>query len=179
LAVRFGENMDTFVHGIAAAVLVGRLGDIVSTRLATPTLALEANPVARRLGWPLAWASLLVCLVTYYDPGLGILAAVTSFFVSGSNFSRVWIMRALGEREYLEIIHRAARRTTLRAMVGFVLASACAFLIPGVALCAFSDEPLTMYFGLGIVVYALAIALHGSAAARRFWRGANLALGGS
>jgi hypothetical protein len=166
--------MDTFVPGIAAAVLVGRLGDIVSTRLATPTLALEANPVARRLGWPLAWASLLLCLVPYYDPGLGVVAAVVSFFVSGSNFSRVWIMRALGEREYLEMIHRAARRTTLGAMVGFVLASACAFAIPGIALCAFGDGFWTTYFGLGIVVYALAVALHGSAAARRVWRGANL-----
>jgi hypothetical protein len=167
--------MNTFVHGIAAAVLVGRLGDIVSTRLATPTLALEANPVARRLGWPLAWASLLLCFLPYYDPGLGVVAAVVSFFVTGSNFSRAWIMRALGERQYLEVVYRAARRTTLRAMVGFVLASACAFAIPGIALRVFGDEPFTTYFGLGIVLYALAVALHGSIAARRFWRAANLA----
>src|SRR5262249_55557934 len=111
------RNMDPFVHWVAGAVLVARLGDVVSTRLATPTLALEANPVARRLGWPLAWGSLLLCLVPYYDWRLGIMVAVSSFFVSGSNLSRVGIMRALGEREYLEVLHRAARRTTLGKMI--------------------------------------------------------------
>jgi hypothetical protein len=167
--------MDPFVHWVAGAVFVARLGDIMSTRLATPTLALEANAVMRRFGWPLAWATLLLCLVPYYDPRLGIVVAVSSFFVSGSNLSRVGIMRALGEREYLEVLHRAARRTTLGAMIGFTLASACAFSIPGVALCVLVDDALASYFGFGIVVYALAIALHGSAAARRIWRSAHLA----
>jgi hypothetical protein len=44
-------NADWFTHITAVLVLLSRLGDIVSTRLVTPTLQLEANSIARHLGW--------------------------------------------------------------------------------------------------------------------------------
>lgn len=44
-------------------ILITRIGDIVSTRLITPTLKIEANPIVRRLGWKFTWAALAVCLV--------------------------------------------------------------------------------------------------------------------
>lgn len=46
--LEFFFSEDHFTHTLAALVLVSRLGDIGSTLLATPTLALEANPMARR-----------------------------------------------------------------------------------------------------------------------------------
>ena len=76
---------DPFTHTIAGLFLLGRLADIISTRLVTPTLRLEANPVMRRLGWRFAWATLLVALLAYYSPALGIAGFAASFMVAASN----------------------------------------------------------------------------------------------
>ena len=75
-------HADSFTHTIAALLLIGRLGDVLSTRLITPTLQLEADALARRLGWRLAWFSLALALVPYFSPAVGIAALATSFLVS-------------------------------------------------------------------------------------------------
>src|SRR5262249_19699539 len=55
-----------FQHVLALLILIGRVGDIGSTYLATPRLTLEANPFVRRLRWPFGVVSLGLCLVPYY-----------------------------------------------------------------------------------------------------------------
>src|SRR5258706_2253370 len=88
---------------LAATLFAARLADVLSTRMASPRLQLEANPIVRRLGWPFAWSTLGVCLVAYvpgYGAAIAVPAIVVSLFVAGGNLSRGWAMRALGEQAY-------------------------------------------------------------------------------
>ena len=87
-------------HYLAVTLFVARLADVVSTRIATPRLQLEANPIVRLLGWRFAWATTLVCFVAYvpdYGTTLAVPLIVISFLVAASNLSRGWALRALGE----------------------------------------------------------------------------------
>jgi hypothetical protein len=43
-------HADGFTHLLAFFVLLSRIGDVVSTRLVSPTLRLEANQIVRRVG---------------------------------------------------------------------------------------------------------------------------------
>ena len=79
---------------LCALVLLSRLGDIGSIYLVSPTLNLEANSIARRLGWEFAWSSLLVCLIPYYSAPASIVVLVPSFMVSASNSMKIWFARS-------------------------------------------------------------------------------------
>ena len=167
---------DVFPHVLAVLVLLSRLGDIISTRLISPTLRLEANPLARRLGWRFAWVTLIVALVPYYSTALGVMILSASCLVSASNLSRGWIVRAVGEAEYEALILRAAQLSRRTAALGFVLAAAGFVLIAGLTLMWFSGSPVVwgFWFGLGIVVYGGAVALHGSLYVVRVFRRVRL-----
>ena len=56
-----------FTHVLFVLLLVARLGDVGTTFLATPRLRLEANPIARKFGWPFALLTLGVCFLPYYS----------------------------------------------------------------------------------------------------------------
>jgi len=114
-----------FEHILCVLILITRLGDIISTRLATPTLILEANPLVRRLGWRFAMSSILVCLVPYYNTALGMSLFVAYCIVCMFNFMRVWQMRTMGEVEYHALMLTLARRSSLvRALVPFLIGQA-------------------------------------------------------
>ena len=166
---------DPFTHTLAALLLFGRLGDIVSTRLATPTLRLEANPVARRLGWPFAWASVLISLVPYYSPAIGIAALVMSLLVSAGNLSRGWMYRALGETETEQLLLRVAATGQRAQALGFLTASAAFVVVAGLVLMWLSGTSgaASFWFGVGIVLYGVAIAVHGAAFIIRLFRRAR------
>jgi hypothetical protein len=162
-------------HCLAATLFVGRLADILSTRLATPTLRLEANPLVRKLGWPFAWATLLVSLLPYAKPWGSVVAVpviVASFFVAAQNLSRAWMMRALGEEEYLAFTRRAFAKARPALVYGSIAVSSSLIAGAGLLLLLFypEDDAWAHWFALGIVLYAGAIALHGSLAARRSFR---------
>ena len=168
----FAEHLD---HALAFVLLIARVADIASTRLATPSLTLEANPVVRKLGWPFAWATLPVCFVAYlpgYGPAVAVLAIVISLLVAGSNFSRGWAARALGESEaraHLLRVFSVARPSYvyLSIATGSVLVGA----LGGLMLIFYpSPTEWAHYFAIGIVLYALAMWLYPSLAARRLFR---------
>ncbi|HKE00345.1 MAG TPA: hypothetical protein VKE69_04995 [Planctomycetota bacterium] len=161
-----------FDHALFGLVLFSRIGDVASTRLGTPNLRLEANPVARRLGWKFALLTLLIALIPYWHTGMGVAIAVASLLVSASNFSRVWQYRALGEDRVLAILEETARASRLRQAllwhwvgVGFVL------LLGTLALYLDADRiAWSPWIGLGIVTYGAAMGLHGTLFLRRLFR---------
>ena len=162
-------------HTIAALLLVGRIGDILSTRLVTPTLRLEANPVMRRLGWRFAWTSLLLALLPYYSPGLGIAAVAASLLVAASNLSRGWIYHALGETASDEFLLQVAAKTRQAPALAFVLGGGVLTMLAGALLMWLSGSSGVpgYWFGAGIVIYGLAIAVHGSVFVLRLIRRAR------
>jgi hypothetical protein len=161
----------SFVHWLAALLLLSRLGDVVSTYLFTPTLKLEGNAIARRLGWPFAWLSLALALLPYYSPALGVAALTASLFVTGSNLTRGWFARALGEDEYHALVLRALARTSLQTVLAFVWGGAAFVGLAGVLLATWSETfEWGYWFGIGIILYALAIAIHGASFYLRLFR---------
>ena len=77
-----------FEHVLCALILLGRVGDVGTTYLATPTLRLEANPIMRKLGWRFAVLTLLLCLIPYYSTALGVMVVVPSLMVSSFRTQR-------------------------------------------------------------------------------------------
>ena len=168
---------DNVKHLLCALILLGRLGDIGSTFLVTPTLKLEANLLVRRLGWRFALLSLLLCLVPYVHAHAAALVLVPSLMVSASNIGKAWIMRTYGEAQYAELLVQVARRSKLSHAL-LALFGSCFFVaLTGVVLALLSSaggERWGCWFGMGLVVYASAIALHGSLWFRRLFRTARL-----
>ena len=162
--------MSTFTHLVVLLGVVARGADIASTRLITPTLALEGNALMRRLGWRGAWATVAAGLIGYWSVELGIMIITASLLVAGSNFGRGWFARFLGEHETERLMIAAARRGTLRAGVLLVCAGGACIAAAG-ALLMWLSGPTQWgyYFGTGIVTYALAIALHGTSSLRRLF----------
>src|SRR5437762_6375752 len=105
--------MPALEHILCVVILIGRIGDIGSTYLVTPGLRLEANPVARKLRWPSALLTVLVCLAPYWNPPLAVAIAVMSLVVTPANRRFGWIARAVGDDELLDFYVPAADRSRL------------------------------------------------------------------
>jgi hypothetical protein len=156
-------------------LLAARLADVLSTRWATPRLRLEANPVVRRLGWPFAWATLLLCGLPYapgFGPPLAVSAIVLSLFVAAGNLSRGWAMRALGEDAYHEHLLRVAASATPRQVYGAIALASGLVAGAGALLLVFYPSPTewAYFFALGIVAYALAVWIYSTLSVRRLRR---------
>jgi SAM-dependent methyltransferase len=157
-------------HVLCFLILLGRLGDIVSTRMLTPNLKLEANLVVRRLGWRVALGSLLLCLVPYFTISFGIVVLVPSLLVSASNIGKIWLIRGIGEDEFEKLLMKVAGRGKLSHALGAVLSSALFIVLAGLILWYLSSdagEGWGFWFGMGIIFYGLIISLHGSL---YYWR---------
>src|SRR5437879_5162875 len=84
-----------------ALLLFARGMDFLSTRVATPNLVLEGNPIAKLLGWK--WGglvNLVICFCTAMWPLPAIVISTTSVLVAARNFQQAWLMRSLGEENY-------------------------------------------------------------------------------
>ena len=77
----------------------------------TPTLKLEANSLARRFGWRFAALTVLIGLVPYLSPPLGVMVLTASFMVSAFNASKIVMARALGEDEMAALFRRVILAT--------------------------------------------------------------------
>jgi hypothetical protein len=162
-----------FDHVLAALLLISRLGDIGTTYLITPTLRLEANPVVRKLGWPYAIVTLLICLLPYYNEALAVMILVPFLLVSAGNAGRIWFARTIGEEEYQAILIRAARRSRpIQAILPICLSTSFMVLTGLVVLFFYPDATSDwgFYLGAGIVMYGVIVGLFGMLAMRRLFR---------
>jgi hypothetical protein len=148
-------------HFLFAVLLISRIGDIATTYIATPNLKLEANPIMRKLRWPFALASILIAFIAYYDLGTAIAAAILFLLVCASNASKMWMMRVLGEDEYLNLHSRLVQRSSLAFTLACVWAPSFFFTIIGIVIYAFSG-PMGQNAADGFFVYAFAIGIFGT-----------------
>ncbi len=145
----------------AGVAVVGRTADLISTYVATPNLALEGNPIARKLGWKIGIPlNFVVALATGCQPLLSVAITTTSLLVAARNFQNAWLMRSMGEWRYrLWISERLDEGPPWLAAVCF-LAEAGLTSVPGLALMIFSNERLIPFgVGLGMAAYSAAVAL--------------------
>ncbi|MBK9138411.1 MAG: hypothetical protein IPM17_06555 [Verrucomicrobia bacterium] len=157
---------------LLALLLFARGMDFLSTWVATPTLALEANPIARWLGWEgglVVNAVLSGCLALWPLPAIAV--ATTSLLVAARNFQSAWLMRSLGEDEYRAFLRDRFAQGPRGLYWVCLLAQVLLLAAVGAGLLAFSDLRLVPFaVGTGILVFALAILVFSSLAARRLRR---------
>jgi hypothetical protein len=157
-AVQFGSR---WYLRLLCLLLAARGMDLLSTRMATPHLMLEANPVARKLGWK--WGvpfNVLMCLLFAAWPLPAVIIATTSFLVAARNFQGVWLMRTLGEEEYRHWMASRVLETPPVLYVGCLLAQVALVGLVGGAVVFFSGDSWVCFgLGVGIVAYALAVLL--------------------
>lgn len=132
--------------------------DFLSTWIATPNLILEANPLARRLGWK--WSGLLniaMCLGFATIPLAAIVISTSSILVAARNFQSACLIRAMGEFDYggwyLERVASLPLRLHLLCLAGQSLL----FIVVGIALMLFTSELIPFGVGLGMIAYGLAV----------------------
>lgn len=158
--------------GLLALLLIARGMDFLSTWVATPTLALEANPIARWLGWEAGLvvnALLSAGLALWPLPAIAV--ATTSLLVASRNFQSAWVMRSLGEFEYRAWLRERFAHGA-PGLYWICLGAQVALLATvGGGLLAFSELRLVPFaVGTGILIFALAILIFNALAARRLRR---------
>ena len=141
-------------------LLVSRGMDILSTRIATPNLILEGNPIARKLGW--RWGlpvNFVLCWLLAFSALPAIVISTTSLLVAARNFHSAWLMRSMGEENYREW-HVARIQETRATLFLFCLGGNTVLTAAvGGALIYFSGNALVPFgIGVGIVAYAFAVA---------------------
>jgi hypothetical protein len=164
------SSLAATTHVVSAFALLGRVCDLASTRIGSPTLLLESNSAGRRYGWRFAWLSLILALVPYLDVHVGIAVAVASLLAAAHNFSRAWLTRGLGECEHLRVLQRAAVGTTPAVIVALNAASGLMFAACGILVWLLSGDETAAWTGVGMITYGAGVTIHGTGAALRVRR---------
>lgn len=157
---------------LLAVLGVSRGADLFSTWVATPTLLLEANPVARWLGW--RWAiplNMALSVGFAFFPLPAIILGTTSALVASRNFQQAWLMRSYGEENYRDWQVQRIQETPLRLFLGCLglqnlLVAAVGVILAWSAMVG--DQILTIPFGIGagIATYALTVTFYSVLAVR-------------
>jgi hypothetical protein len=150
-----------FDYILAGLILIGRLGDILSTYYATPKLVIESNIIARKFRWPFAALTLLVCVVPFYSTPLGILILVPTFLVCFSNISQLALIKLVGENDFKKIIIAAINKHGIGKMLFFLYLSNMFIMSIGLLGMLLSSATEWGYWiGFGIVLFSMALLLH-------------------
>ena len=150
--------------------------DFLSTWVATPNLALEANPIAKRMGWKVGIiVNLLFCVAFAMWPLPGIVIMTTSLLVAARNFQGAWLMRSMGESHYrfwmAERLSEAPRPLYLWCLFAQVALYSCI----GGGLMYFSQTRDTLLLvpfgvGMGMITYSVAVLVYSLLSVSRILR---------
>jgi hypothetical protein len=153
-------------------LLLSRGMDLLSTWVATPNLTLEANPLARKLGWK--WGTVVtagVCGGVALWPLLAIIVCTISLLVAARNFQQAWLMRSLGEETYRVWMAERVRQASGGLLLLCLLAEALLIASVGGALICFSGYRLIPFaVGAGVVSYSVAVVFYTLLSFRRLRR---------
>ncbi len=143
-------------------MLFCRAMDFLSTWVATPNLVLEANPIARKLGW--RWGipvNLALCLAFACWPLPAVIISTTSVLVAARNFQSAWLMRAIGEDTYRVWISERLEQTPIGLFLFCLFGQTSLVAAVGGVLIWFGELRLVpLGIGLGLVAYAAAVVLY-------------------
>ncbi len=148
-----------FVHILAAITVFSRLADVGTTYLVSPTLKMEANAIAQRLGWKYAWATVLLGFIPYYSAPMGVIVLTASLLVAASNAGKIVMAKALGEDELVALHRRVLAATPLWPGLLYMITPALLVGTLGGTMLLFYPTPNSWgyYFAYGVLVYAFAI----------------------
>jgi hypothetical protein len=167
--VSFGSRGYLLMLGL---LVFGRGMDFLSTWIATPNLALEGNPIAKKLGW--RWGLLLNAVLVValaFWPLSAIVVATASVLVAARNFQSAWLMRSLGEDAYREWHVQRVRETPVTLHLFCLAGNTLLTAVVGAVLIGFSRMHLVPFaIGMGMVAYAIAVAFYSLLAIWRIHR---------
>jgi hypothetical protein len=144
---------------LLCALVFSRGTDFLSTYVATPSLALEANPLAKKLGWKLGGlVNIALCLLLAEWPLTAIIICTASLLVAARNFQLAWLMRTMGENYFRVWFMEKVFETPLSLYLSCLLAQTALTSLSGVALLWFDGVPMAI--GIGIVAYAVTVLFY-------------------
>jgi hypothetical protein len=159
-AFAFGSREYALAFG---ALIFARGMDFLSTWIATPTLLLEANPLARKLRWKWGMVvNIMLCVGFAFLPLAAIIIATTSVLVAARNFQLAWLMRSHGEENYRDWFVERMDETPPTLFMFCLLAQTSLTALVGVVLAYTSgwQKLVPLGIGLGIVGYAAAVTIY-------------------
>ena len=155
-------------------LLFSRGMDFLSTWIATPNLLLEANPIARRLGWRMGIAlNVAICIMSALWPLPAIILVTTSLLVASRNFQVAWLIRSMGENGYRFWYAETVSQIDFSFYVFCLFGQTLLVALIGGALTFFSGNNLIVFaVGMGMVAYSIVVmffTLYGARHLRRPW----------
>ena len=150
-------------YWILLAVLASaRAMDILSTRVATPNLVLEGNPIFKKLGW--RWGlpiNALLCLLLAFWPLPTVVLSTTSLLIAARNFQSAWLMRSMGEEAYRDWHIARIQETQITLYLFCLGGNTILTAIVGAAVIYFSSlEIVPLGIGVGIIGYSGAVLFY-------------------
>ena len=155
--------MEPLTLFLIAAVVLSRALDFLSTWLVTPGLALEANPLARRLRWGgMIALNLPLAALPLLHHGLAITLVVLSLLVAGTNLSHGALTRGMGEHNQREGQRRALRSMGLPAALAMNTAGSLVVCAGGGFMMALAPAPESnpWWAALGVVAFGVTGLVH-------------------
>lgn len=143
-------------------LLFARSMDFLSTWIATPNLVLEANPIARKLGWRGGIiVNFFLCVGFAFWPLTAVIISTTSVLVAARNFQLAWLMRSSGEDSYRAWFSERLEETPPSLFIFCLIAQTVLTGMVGGGLILFSriDQWITIGIGMGIIGYAMAVLI--------------------
>jgi len=158
----FVPFVSTMYWVLTIALFLSRGADIVSTRIATPTLAMEANPLFRKLSW--RWViilNVLLCFTLSLWLMVAVVMITVSLLVAARNFQSAWLMRGLGERKYAGMIALASAGAGRGLYTFCMLSQATLAAIVGGAVVYFAwPRLIAASIGIGIIGYGATVGFY-------------------
>jgi len=147
---------------LLSCLVTARSMDFLSTWIATPNLVLEANPLAKKMGWRVGvLVNVVLCGFFALWPLPSIVIITTSLLVAARNFQSAWLMRSLGEYEYRFWMGERLAQAPRALFLFCLLAQTSLVGILGSGLMYFAQFQLIPFgVGMGMVTYAFAILVY-------------------
>jgi hypothetical protein len=157
--VPFGSKPYQLLLGL---LLLSRAMDFLSTWIATPNLVLEANPLAKKMGWKFGiLLNFVISTLFARWPLPAIVIITTSLLVAARNLQSAWLMRSLGEAAYRVWMAERLATVDLRLYLLCLFGQTALTAALGLALMYFSQWQLVPFaIGMGIITYSFAVTVY-------------------
>ncbi len=143
----------------AALTALGRLADLASTYYVTKQMVLETNRRVQKAGWRGAVLLQIPAIVVgAFNTYIAFFILLWSLFVAASNLEGSYYIRDKGEEAYYKELREMVKRTSWRKLVLGEVNLLGSMVVAGILLFVF----LGFQDGLGIIMVALALIVHGS-----------------
>jgi hypothetical protein len=129
--------------------------------MVTPNLKLEANLIAKKLGWKImAVLNVALCVFCAFSMESTIIICIVSLLVTGNNFGRGLITRGIGEEKSRQIMNEAISGLSAGIILIFTLSYGFVYIIIGSVLLYFTRSYIIFYIAQGILLFGIVIIIH-------------------